>query len=89
MPDNWGFVAAAYGLTAAVLLLYWRRLVRKEKELTAIGKRTRHGHNQPPSDSAPSVAERSHQPSRAAHPRLDPDTKSSLPTNPTSRAPQS
>jgi len=88
MPDNWGFVAAAYGLTAAVLLLYWRRLVRKEKELTA-GKRIRHGHNQPPSDSAPSVAERSHQPSRTAHPRLDPDTKSSLPTNPTSRAPQS
>jgi hypothetical protein len=35
MPDNWGFVAAAYGLTAAVLLAYWRRLVRKERELTA------------------------------------------------------
>ena len=33
MPDNWGFVAAAYGLTAAVLGLYWRHLVRKEKEL--------------------------------------------------------
>ena len=33
MPDNWAFVFAAYGLTAAVLTLYWRRLVRKEKEL--------------------------------------------------------
>jgi hypothetical protein len=33
MPDNWGFVVAAYGLTAAVLALYWRHLVRKEKEL--------------------------------------------------------
>jgi transposase-like protein len=36
MPDNWGFVAAAYGLTAAVLLLYWRRLARKERELGAL-----------------------------------------------------
>ena len=33
MPDNWAFVAAAYGLTAVVLGLYWRRLVQKEKEL--------------------------------------------------------
>ena len=33
MPDNWGFVAAAYGLTAAVLLIYWRRLAKKEREL--------------------------------------------------------
>ena len=34
MPDNWSFVAAAYGLTALVLGLYWRRLARKEKALT-------------------------------------------------------
>ena len=33
MPDNWGFVFAAYGLTAVVLALYWRHLVRKEKDL--------------------------------------------------------
>jgi hypothetical protein len=33
MPDNWGFVAAAYGLTAAVLGLYWLRLVRRERAL--------------------------------------------------------
>jgi hypothetical protein len=33
MPDNWGFVIAAYGLTALVLGLYWRRLVRREKTL--------------------------------------------------------
>jgi len=33
MPDNWGFVAAAYGLTAAVLLWYWRRLARKERDV--------------------------------------------------------
>jgi hypothetical protein len=35
MPDNWAYVVAAYGLTAVVLALYWRRLVRKENELRA------------------------------------------------------
>lgn len=35
MPDNWGFVAAAYGLTAAVLLGYWRRLARRERQVDA------------------------------------------------------
>ena len=33
MPDNWGYVIAAYGLTALVLGLYWRHLVRKEHAL--------------------------------------------------------
>jgi len=33
MPDNWGYVLAAYALTAVVLGVYWRRLVRKEREL--------------------------------------------------------
>ena len=36
MPDNWGFVAAAYGLTAAALLIYWRRLAKKEREVEAL-----------------------------------------------------
>ena len=40
MADNWGFVAAAYGLTAAVLLLYWRRLARKEREVDALRRRS-------------------------------------------------
>jgi len=34
--DNWGFVAAAYGLTAVVLLIYWRRLAKKERQLEAL-----------------------------------------------------
>jgi hypothetical protein len=71
MPDNWAFVAAAYGLTAVVLGLYWRRLVRQEKELAT--------RKQPRSGSAPSVAERSREPSRTGHPRVDPDAKPSLP----------
>jgi len=33
MADNWGFVLTAYGLAAVVLVAYWRRLVRREKEL--------------------------------------------------------
>lgn len=41
MPDNWGFVFAAYGLTAAVLALYWRRLVRRDREISALAERTR------------------------------------------------
>jgi hypothetical protein len=36
MPDNWGFVAAAYGLTAVALLVYWRRLAKKEREIEAL-----------------------------------------------------
>mgnify|MGYP001569354713 FL=1 len=33
MPDNWGFVLAAYALAGVALFGYWRRLARKEKEL--------------------------------------------------------
>lgn len=32
--DHWGFVLAAYGLAAVVLVVYWRRLVRRERELS-------------------------------------------------------
>jgi HAMP domain-containing protein len=30
---EWGFVVAAYGLVAAVLLLYWMRVERRLREL--------------------------------------------------------
>ena len=53
MPDNWSYVAAAYGLTALVLALYWRRLVRKENELRA---RTR------TATTTPTAAERQRDP---------------------------
>ena len=33
IPDNWGFVLAAYSLAAIVLGGYWRRLVRRDREL--------------------------------------------------------
>jgi len=41
MPDNWSFVLAAYGLAALVLGGYWRRLLRRERELAA--RERRHG----------------------------------------------
>jgi len=33
MPDHWGFVLAAYGITAVVLLGYWRHLIRRSADL--------------------------------------------------------
>jgi hypothetical protein len=36
MPDNWTFVAAAYGLAAVVFGGYWLRLGRQERELGAL-----------------------------------------------------
>lgn len=33
MPDNWGYVAAAYALAALMLGAYWRHLVRRAAEL--------------------------------------------------------
>ncbi len=33
MPDNWEYVFSAYGLAAAVLLGYWRRLAGRAKSL--------------------------------------------------------
>jgi hypothetical protein len=35
MPDNWGFVTAAYGLAAVVFTAYWRWLARKDRALAA------------------------------------------------------
>jgi hypothetical protein len=63
MPDNWTFVAAAYGLAVVVLGGYWRWLNRKERELTALrGDRT-----------SPSRL-----PSRSGHPRPEPASRTPL-----------
>jgi len=45
MAGNWGFVAAAYGLSAIVLLGYWRRLARRERDIA--GQRRGHGDRRP------------------------------------------
>lgn len=41
MPDNWGFVAAAYGLALIVMVGYWRRLCQRERALAAPARRPR------------------------------------------------
>ena len=40
MPDNWGYVVAAYGLAAAALIGYWGYLARRARAAAA-GKRRR------------------------------------------------
>jgi hypothetical protein len=40
MPDNWGFVFAAYGLALVLLGGYWRRLVHRERELKGLAGRS-------------------------------------------------
>lgn len=34
MPDNWGYVLAAYAIAAAALIGYWRHLARRARGLT-------------------------------------------------------
>jgi len=63
MPDNWGFVFAAYGLAAVVLALYWRFLVRREKEL----------------DDAGDVRRELGQAGAPAHAQTEPSSRSPLP----------
>ena len=70
MPDNWTFVAAAYGLAALVFGAYWRRLARKERELRTLA--TSRGAS-PVDDTM-----RSRQPSLSGHPRPDPASRPPL-----------
>ena len=53
IADNWTFVAAAYGLTAIVLLGYWRRLAKKERELEALSRRNAERRRAEPSSRPP------------------------------------
>jgi heme exporter protein D len=55
MPDNWGYVAAAYALTAVMLAGYWRHLVRRATELTAprATRRTRQSARISPAPGSP------------------------------------
>jgi len=39
MPDNWGFVLAAYGIAAILLGGYWRHLLRRGRELRKLKRR--------------------------------------------------
>lgn len=76
MPDNWGFVAAAYGLTALVLGLYWHRLVRRENDLKRA--KTPRAAASSVADTASAVAERTQERSRSGHPRREPASRPPL-----------
>jgi hypothetical protein len=87
MSDHWAYVVAAYALAVVVLGAYWRRLVRKERELKAL-RTTRADHNTAQTAVQPAPADhntartdhtmRSRQPSIPAHPRSDPGKRSPL-----------
>ena len=68
MPDNWGFVVAAYAVAVVVLGGYWRMLNRRERELASLGG----------AGVRNDRASRSHRPSETAHPRPDPGKRPPL-----------
>jgi hypothetical protein len=73
MPDNWGFVIAAYALAAVVLGGYWRWLARREREgLTLAASRS----NRDVVRDDPTS--RSRELPRPAHPRPDPGKRGPL-----------
>jgi len=74
MPDNWTFVAAAYGLAALVFGGYWLRLGRLERQLAAV--RTE---REAVRDDR---ASRSQLPSETGHPRSEPGKRHPLQKNP-------
>jgi len=51
MPDNWGYVVAAYAVAAVFLGAYWRYLARRARQLDAYSLRRRRppsmGHREP------------------------------------------
>jgi hypothetical protein len=73
MPDNWGFVAAAYALAAVVFGGYWRWLNRREHELATLAGGRDGG------AVRPDPTRRSRQPSTTAHPRPEPGDRHPLP----------
>jgi len=80
MPDNWGFVLAAYGLAAVVLIGYWRMLVRQESDLEDRSRLApSSGHLTPGSQTTSARAgERSHAAPISGHPRPKPDSRDPL-----------
>ena len=76
MPDHWGFVAAAYAVTALILGGYWRMLVRKERELATLGTGTR---VRTEAGVGTDPTSRTRQPSETGHPRPEPSSRPPLP----------
>jgi hypothetical protein len=75
MADNWGFVAAAYAVATVVFGAYWRRLIRRERELAIINAGVRNDRTGARNDRM----SRSRQPSETGHPRPEPGNRHLLP----------
>ncbi|MGH7390622.1 MAG: hypothetical protein ACREM3_14355 [Candidatus Rokuibacteriota bacterium] len=88
MPDNWGYVFAAYGLAALVLVAYWRHLVRLDRALAALtagagaprpgAPRARAGTPAPRAGASNSIGrsdERSPVAPGSGHPRSEPGSR--------------
>ena len=78
MPDNWGFVAAAYAVTAGILAGYWRMLVRKERALISPRTGTGAGAGGTEAGVRNDHESRRRHPSEPAHPRPEPGKRPSL-----------
>ena len=77
MPDNWTFVAAAYGLAALVFGGYWRRLARRERELAAV-RTEREAVRTEREAVRTDRASRSQRPSESGRPRSEPASRPPL-----------
>ena len=80
MPDNWGFVLAAYGLAAVALIGYWRMLVRQESDLEDRSRLAPSSGHPTPGSQATSAreGERSHAAPISGHPRSKPGSRTSI-----------
>ena len=77
MPDNWTFVAAAYGLAAIVFIAYGRWLKRREHELTTLSASRQAVRNDSQAVLADNTS-RSRPPSETGHPRPEPGRRAPL-----------
>ena len=41
LPDNWGYVFAAYGIAAVALIGYWRHLARRARDAAPVARAAR------------------------------------------------
>jgi hypothetical protein len=91
MPDHWGYVIAAYGLAAVALIAYWRRLVRRDRDLIALSRRPQAAPSRPavtatpttkptntPANNQSDLEQRSHPAPVLGHPRSKPGSPSPL-----------
>jgi hypothetical protein len=66
MADNWGYVAAAYAVGVVALGGYWRKLIKRERELGALSASRADG---PMRGRSPSISDHPRSEPASRHPR--------------------